>query len=36
MTANQRTVHRRSMDLLLDALREFDEASQHPAEREVS
>jgi CheY-like chemotaxis protein len=34
-TANQRTVHRRSMDLLLDALREFDEANQHPAEREV-
>ena len=34
--ANQRTVHRRSMDLLLDALREFDEANQHPAEREVS
>jgi hypothetical protein len=24
------------MDLLLDALREFDEANQHPAEREVS
>ena len=35
-TANQRTVHRRSMDLLLDALREFDEASGHPAEREAS
>jgi CheY-like chemotaxis protein len=34
--ANQRTVHRRSMDLLLDALREFDEASHHSAEREVS
>jgi CheY-like chemotaxis protein len=34
--ANQRTVHRRSMDLLLDALREFDEANQHSAEREVS
>jgi hypothetical protein len=34
--ANQRTVYRRSMDLLLDALREFDEANQHPAEREVS
>jgi hypothetical protein len=24
------------MDLLLDALREFDEANKHPAEREVS
>jgi CheY-like chemotaxis protein len=35
-TANHRTVHRRSIDLLLDALREFDEANQHPAEREVS
>jgi len=35
MSANQRTVHRRSMDLLLDALREFDEANHHPAEREV-
>jgi CheY-like chemotaxis protein len=35
-TATHRTVHRRSMDLLLDALREFDEANQHPAEREVS
>ena len=35
-TASQRTVHRRSIDLLLDALREFDEANQHPAEREVS
>jgi CheY-like chemotaxis protein len=34
--ANQRTVHRRSMDLLLDALREFDETNRHPAEREVS
>jgi len=34
--ANQRTVHRRSMDLLLDALREFDEANQQPAERDVS
>jgi DNA-binding response OmpR family regulator len=33
--ANQRTVHRRSMDLLLDALRELDEANQHSAEREV-
>jgi CheY-like chemotaxis protein len=33
---NQRTVHRRSMDLLLDALREFDEDSRHIAEREVS
>jgi CheY-like chemotaxis protein len=36
VTANQRTVHRRSMDLLLDALRLFDEENQHPAEREVS
>lgn len=35
-TAGQRTVHRRSMDLLLDALREFDEANGHPAERELS
>ena len=35
-TAKQRTVHRSSMDLLLDALREFDEASHRPAEREVS
>ncbi len=34
--SNQRTVHRRSMDLLLDALREFDEAAQHSAEKEVS
>src|SRR5882762_297958 len=34
--ANHRTVYRRSIDLLLDALREFDEANQHPAEREVS
>jgi DNA-binding response OmpR family regulator len=34
--ANQRTVHRRSMDLLLDAMRELDEANQHSAEREVS
>jgi hypothetical protein len=24
------------MDLLLDALREFDETNRHPAEREVS
>jgi CheY-like chemotaxis protein len=35
-TSNQRTVHRRSMDLLLDALREFDEENQHPAEKEFS
>jgi hypothetical protein len=35
-TAGRRTVHRRSMDLLLDALREFDETNQPPAEREVS
>lgn len=36
ISANQKTVHRSSMDLLLDALREFDEAQGHPAEREVS
>jgi CheY-like chemotaxis protein len=35
-TSNLRTVHRRSMDLLLDALREFDEENQHPAEKEFS
>ena len=35
-TTKLRTVHRRSMDLLLDALREFDETNKHPAEREVS
>jgi CheY-like chemotaxis protein len=35
-TATQRTVQRRSMDLLLDALREFDEAHGHSAEREAS
>jgi CheY-like chemotaxis protein len=35
-TAAQRTVQRRSMDLLLDALREFDEAHGHAAEREAS
>jgi two-component system, cell cycle response regulator DivK len=35
-TAGQRTVQRRSMDLLLDALREFDEAGAHTAEREAS
>ncbi len=35
-TASQRTVHRSSMDLLLDALRLFDETNSHPAESEVS
>lgn len=34
--ASQRTVQRRSMDLLLDALREFDETSAQTAEREAS
>jgi CheY-like chemotaxis protein len=34
--ASQRSVFRRSMDLLLDSLREFDEANQHSEEREVS
>ena len=34
--AGQRTVQRRSMDLLLDALREFDEAGAQTAEREAS
>lgn len=34
--ANQRTVQRRATDLLLDALREFDEAQREPAERELS
>lgn len=34
--ATQRTVQRRSMDLLLDALREFDETSAQTAEREAS
>jgi len=34
--ANQRTVQRRATDLLLDALREFDEAQREPAERERS
>jgi len=33
---NQRTVQRRATDLLLDALREFDEAQREPAERELS
>jgi len=33
---NQRTVQRRATDLLLDALREFDEAQRAPAERELS
>lgn len=35
-TAGRRTVQRRSTDLLLDALREFDEAGAHTAEREAS
>jgi hypothetical protein len=33
--ANQRTVHRRATDLLLDAMREFDEAQRQPAESEL-
>jgi len=33
---NQRTVQRRATDLLLDALREFDEAQREPAERELT
>jgi CheY-like chemotaxis protein len=33
--ANQRTVHRRATDLLLDAMREFDEAQRLPAESEM-
>jgi CheY-like chemotaxis protein len=33
--ANQRTVHRRATELLLDAMREFDEEQQDLAEREV-
>lgn len=33
---NQRTVHRRATDLLLDAMREFDETHRQPAERELS
>jgi len=33
---NERTVHRRATDLLLDALREFDETNEHLAEREPS
>ena len=33
--ANQRTVHRRATDLLLDAMREFDETQRQPAEREL-
>jgi CheY-like chemotaxis protein len=32
---SQRTVHRRATDLLLDAMREFDEALHQPAEREL-
>jgi CheY-like chemotaxis protein len=34
--SNERTVHRRATDLLLDAMREFDEAHQQPTERELS
>jgi DNA-binding response OmpR family regulator len=33
--ANQRTVHRRATDLLLDAMREFDEAQRQTAESEL-
>jgi CheY-like chemotaxis protein len=33
--ANERTVHRRATDLLLDAMREFDEAQRELAEREL-
>ena len=33
--ANQRTVHRRATDLLLDAMRELDEAQRQTAEREL-
>jgi CheY-like chemotaxis protein len=33
---NERTVNRRATDLLLDAMREFDEAHQQPTERELS
>ncbi len=33
--ANQRSVHRRATDLLLDAMREFDEAQRLPAESEL-
>jgi CheY-like chemotaxis protein len=36
VTASQQTVHRRAMDLLLDAMRELDEANRQPAERELS
>jgi CheY-like chemotaxis protein len=32
----QRTVHRGATDLLLDAMREFDEARRQPVERELS
>ena len=34
--ASQKTVYRRATDLLLDSLREFDEANRQPAEREFS
>jgi CheY-like chemotaxis protein len=34
-TTSRQTVHRRATDLLLDALRELDEESQQPAEREI-
>ena len=33
--ANERTVHRRATDLLLDAMREFDETQRELAEREL-
>jgi CheY-like chemotaxis protein len=35
-TSVPRTVHRRATDLLLDAMREFDEAQRQPTERELS
>jgi hypothetical protein len=34
-TAKKRTVHRSATDLLLDALREFDENQREPAEKEM-
>ena len=33
--ANQRTVHRRATDLLMDAMREFDESQRQTAESEL-
>src|SRR3984893_13319811 len=34
--ANQRTVHRRATDMMLDAMGEVEEAQRQPAERELS